>query len=152
MTNIYCLDSSVLVKALVPEEGSEEASALLRRIISTGGLLVAPAFAWAEVGTVLRKKVRSGFLNQSEADAVWACFTELSIEYIQDSKVPQAAWSIAGRLGLPTLYDAAFLAVCETLESGGSRVEFWTADRELAEIVGLANGERVVVHLLEELR
>jgi len=94
----------VLVKVLVPEEGSEEASALLRRIISAGGLLVAPAFAWAEVGTVLRKKVRSGFLTASEADAAWARFTELSIEYIQDFRVPQAAWRIAGHLGLPTLY------------------------------------------------
>jgi predicted nucleic acid-binding protein len=82
----YCLDTSILVKVLVPEEGSAEAAALLRRIVSGGYRLIAPAFAWAEVGTVLRKKARAGLLSESEASARWARFLSLSIDYIESGK------------------------------------------------------------------
>lgn len=133
----YCLDSSVLVKLLVPEEGSDEAAALVKRIISTGCRLIAPAFAWAEVGTVLRKKVKSGLISESEAEETWARFVSLSIDYVEDASIPQMAWRICTKFDLPTMYDAAFLAVSEkAAEDSQSVVEFWTADRELVESLG----------------
>ncbi|MGE5484733.1 MAG: type II toxin-antitoxin system VapC family toxin [Ignavibacteriales bacterium] len=133
----YCLDTSILVKALVPEEGSTEAAALLRRIISGGYRLVAPSFAWAEVGAVLRKKVKAGLLSASEADVVWGRFLSLSIEYMNDEILLRAAWKIAASVSLPTLYDAAFLAAVEvcTQHSTGA-IEFWTADGELVKGLG----------------
>lgn len=133
----YCLDTSVLVKVLVPEEGSAEATALLRRIVSGGHRLVAPAFAWAEVGTVLRKKVKAGLLSESEADARWARFLSLSIDYLEDRRIQEITWEIAAKFNLAGMYDAAFLAVSEV--SAGdtcNAVEFWTADRELVQSLG----------------
>lgn len=132
----YCLDTSVLVKVLVPEEGSAEATVLLRRIISGGYRLVAPAFAWAEVGTVLRKKTSTGLLSESEAGARWGRFLSLSVDYVDDREIQQAAWEIAARFGLPAVYDAAFLAVAESARHAGGVVEFWTADRELVRSLG----------------
>ncbi len=93
----YCLDTSVLVKVLVPEEGSAEATALLRGIIRDGYGLIAPAFAWAEVGTVLRKKVGAGLLSESEASPRWARFLSLSIDYVDGREVQKASWEIAAR-------------------------------------------------------
>jgi predicted nucleic acid-binding protein len=135
----YCLDTSVLVKVLVPEEGSDEATALIRQAIASGCRLVAPAFAWAEVGTTLRKKVRAQLLTQPEANTAWVRFTSLAIEYIDDPRVPERAWQICSKFDLPTMYDASFLAVCDSVaEASRSAVEFWTADRELVKSLGYA--------------
>lgn len=133
----YCLDTSVLVKILVPEEGSDEAAALLRNVIASGCRLIAPAFAWAEVGTTLRKKVKTGLLTEPEADTAWKRFMSLAIEYVHDPRIPELAWQISLKFGLPTMYDASFLAVCERVtEESGSAVEFWTADRDLIKSFG----------------
>lgn len=133
----YCLDTSVLVKAFVPEEGSAEAMDLLREAVSSGSRLIAPAFAWAEVGTVFLKKIRAGLLTEAEASTAWDRFASLSIDYLQDTLVQRMAWDTSLRYQLPTMYDASFLAVCDrvTTESPGL-LEFWTADRRLLEDLG----------------
>lgn len=75
-------------------------------------------------------------------------FVSLSVEYIEDTKIPQIAWKVAARFDLPTMYDAAFLAVSERLmEDSQSTVEFWTADREL--VVHLGEPRPEYVNLVE---
>ena len=125
------------MKALVPEEGSTEALDLLREAVSSGSWLVAPAFAWAEVGTVLLKKMKAGLITETEASTAWDRFASLSIDYLQDATILQVAWDVSLRYQLPTMYDAAFLAVCDRVaeESRGS-VEFWTVDRQLVQVLG----------------
>ena len=133
----YCLDTSVLVKILVPEEGSDEATALLRHAVVGGYRLIAPAFAWAEVGTTLRKKVRKGLLTETEADTAWKRFMSLAIEYLHDLRIPEMAWKLSSKYGLSTMYDASFLAVCdEVSQESRTAVEFWTADRDLVKSLG----------------
>lgn len=125
------------MKALVPEEGSTEALNLLREAVSSGSQLVAPAFAWAEVGTVLLKKMKAGLITETEASTAWDRFASLSIDYLQDVTILQVAWDVSLRYQLPTMYDAAFLAVCDRAaeESRGS-LEFWTADIQLVRDLG----------------
>jgi len=141
----YCLDTGVFVKALIPEEGSREAAILLKAVIGRGHRLVAPSFAWAEVGTVLREKVRTGLLTEAEAGVRWERFLSLPIEYLEDRRLLRVAWEIAARFGLHAIYDAAFLAAAEVAAEGGE-AEFWTCDRELVKSLG----DRVpqYVHLL----
>lgn len=147
----YCLDTSVLVKALVPEEGSDEATALLRNAIASGCRLIAPAFAWAEVGTTLKKKTRAGLITESEADTAWKRFMSLAIEYLHDPGIPEATWRISSKFGLPTLYDASFLAVCERVaEESRVAVEFWTADQELVNSLGYSAPQYVRLLTLKE--
>ncbi len=83
------------------------------------------------------KKVRSGLITRAEADTAWGRFVSLGIEHPNDPRVPSLAWEICSRFDLPTMYDAAFLAVCESMtdESPGG-VEFWTADRALVQSLG----------------
>lgn len=126
MPKVLCLDSSVLIPYLTPEGNSEKAEILILNAISTSIRLVAPCFAWTEVGSVLRKKVRRDLLTVEESLACFEDFQELPLEFIDHSDLRSKAWDIASQHDLPTLYDAAFLACSELCGA-----EFWTADQVL---------------------
>lgn len=150
MNNCICLDSSVLVKVLVPEEDSDRATALLQKIIESRQVIVLPAFAWAEIGTVLRKKRRKGELTTTEADELWQEFRQFpGIEYLtDDSVIMDHTWKISRYFDFPTLYDAAFLAVAEIIaERTGETCEYWTADEKL---VNQLNGRREYVRSIKQ--
>lgn len=126
MPKVLCLDSSVIIPYLVPEENSEKAEALIQDAILSSIRLVAPCFAWAEVGSVLLKKVRRKLLTGEESQACFEDFQHLLLEFIDHSDLRDKAWAIAAEHGLTTLYDAAFLACAEHCGA-----EFWTADQVL---------------------
>ncbi|OPY59275.1 MAG: tRNA(fMet)-specific endonuclease VapC [Pelotomaculum sp. PtaU1.Bin035] len=147
MSSYICLDTSVFVKVLVEEEDSEKATALIQKVIRSGQLIVLPSFAWAEVGTVLRKKRRENKLAVQEADDLWLEFRQFpGIEYLSDDIVMDRTYKISRYFDMPTLYDAAFLAVAEIVEERtGENCEFWTADEKLVNSLG---GKKQYVKLL----
>lgn len=147
MSNYICLDASIIVKILVQEEHSEKATALMQKVIQNRQLIVLPPFAWAEVGTVLRKKRRRNELAVQEADDLWFEFRLFpGIEYLSDDELMDRAWKISRYFDLPTLYDATYLAVAEVIEERtGEACEFWTADERLINSLG---GKRKYVMLL----
>ena len=130
MSEGACLDSSVLIKVLTPEPGSAAAAALA----ADAADIFAPAFAWAEVGSALRKKLRTRTLDAGQADRAWAAFLDLGVTFVDMEDVRTRAWQLAVEFTLPTLYDAAFLAVAE-LAPGGPH-PLWTADERLLTAVG----------------
>ncbi len=131
---VFCLDTNVVIKALLEEEPvelNEAAVALVLRVL-TSGRLIAPAFSWAEVGSTLRKKVRQGIIVHREAEIQWARFSRLPIEFFDSTLLRDRAWALAERYRLPNLYDAAFLACTDTFPaSQGTTREFWTSDSAL---------------------
>ena len=144
MNRVICLDSSVLVSYLVPDEHEPLADSLVLEAVSGTARLVAPAFAWAEVGSVLRKKVRMGLLTAEQAQGCYEDFCHLPIDYIDRELVRVRAWELAEQYQLPTLYDAAFLAVAES-----ESASFWTIDRVL---LGQLSPRPAYVHELGEER
>lgn len=136
--SFVCLDSSILLKLLTWEEGSEAATELMEHIVESGQTVILPAFAWAEVGSVLRKKARKKDITPEEAEEAWRMFRRLKIiSYLENEKVSDASWEIAAKENLPTLYDAAYLAVAEiTAKDFGETCEFWTADERLVNTLG----------------
>jgi len=146
VADVVCLDAGVWIKALVAEEGSDRAARLVADV-TVGGRVVAPAFCWAEVGSVLRQKVRAGEITVEESVEAWADFLAMPIDFLDESAVRDRAWSLAERFAQPTLYDAAYLAVTE-LPNGATR-EFWTADQTLFD--ALLSGRPAYVHHLSEL-
>jgi predicted nucleic acid-binding protein len=126
VTKFLCLDTSVVVSYLVPNENEPQADALILEAVLGIARLVAPAFAWAEVGSVLRKKIRMGLLTQEEAKGCYEDFGNLPIDYIDGESVRARSWELAEQYQLPTLYDAAFLACAES-----ESAQFWTADKVL---------------------
>lgn len=145
MTEVVCLDAGVWVKALAAEELSAEAAHVLADSIDNGGL-VAPAFCWAEVASVLRKKVRNQDLSAEEAAEAWMDFGAMPVTFVDTPELRGRAWELAERYGQPTLYDAAYLA-CTELVEGSSRT-FWTADDALLKALG-DRRPRYVRHLRE---
>lgn len=55
-----CIDTSVWIPYLVPETLQPQARNLIVPLLTSNERLVASAFAWAEVGSVLLSKVRLG--------------------------------------------------------------------------------------------
>lgn len=147
MNSYICLDSSVIIKLLVNEEDSGIAASLMEMVVNNRMTVVLPDFAWAEVGTVLRKKIAKGFISPEQAGAAWESFNELGVlTFINDISVMKEAWRIAVEESLPTLYDAAFLAVSEILlKQNGEECEYWTTDKRL---VNLLSGKKHYVKLL----
>ncbi|RJO61810.1 MAG: PIN domain-containing protein [Dehalococcoidia bacterium] len=151
MNSYVCLDTSVLVKILAPEEDSDKALALLDKVTENHQIIALPAFAWVEVGTVLRKKRRRDILAVQETDNLWQEYQKFpGIEYHDSGAIMERAWKISRYFDLPTLYDAAFMAVAEvTTERTGDVCEFWTADEKLVNLLG---GRREYVKLLREFK
>lgn len=121
-----CIDTSIWIPYLVPEMLQTQARNLITPWLTSYVRLVAPAFAWAEVGSVLRKKVRLGVITTTQAVGFYDDFCQMPIDYLDSDAIRVRTWAIAEQFSLSTLYDAAFLAVAE-LESA----EFWTADQSL---------------------
>lgn len=128
MTRALCLDTSVLIQYLVPEEFQPQAEALVLEAVEASVRLVAPAFAWTEIGSVLRKKIRAGLLSPEEGSGCFADFCQLPIDYIDTAQIKARAWEIASQYQMPTLYDAVFLACAESVVGD---CQFWTADKTL---------------------
>ncbi|BAZ13770.1 hypothetical protein NIES4071_56100 [Calothrix sp. NIES-4071] len=123
MTRVLCIDTSVWIPYLVPEQYQAQATIVIDEALSQNIRIVAPTFAWAEVGSVLRKKTRAGSITIQEAQEIFEDFCELPVDYIDTQAIRVRAWNIAVDYGLPTLYDAVFLACAESFSA-----EFWTAD------------------------
>ncbi|PSF30033.1 PIN domain nuclease [Aphanothece hegewaldii CCALA 016] len=117
----FCLDTSVFIKYLCPDEQEESATFLVEKALNTR--IVLPCFAWAEVAKVLRKKVRSGLLSSDEASQLYQAFGDLPIEYIDAEDIRVRSWELALSYDLLTLYDSVFLAVAEK-----ESAQYWTAD------------------------
>ncbi len=148
---IICLDTNVFIKALVEEEPamSRAARELLETAIDNSDRLVAPAWAWAEVGSTLLKKVRTQELIPEDLSVLWAKFRRLPVEFFDSPQLRERAMELAWYYALPTLYDAGFLA-CTELVPSEYRVPraFWTADERLLRDLGA--GRPPWVHRLGE--
>jgi len=123
VTEALCIDTSVMMKYLCPDEQTPAAISLITDALIQQTRLVAPGFAWAEIGSVLRKKVRLKLLTAAESTQLYTAYLSLPIEYIDAEALRLHAWELAEQYGMPTLYDAVFLA-CAFTESAN----FWTAD------------------------
>jgi predicted nucleic acid-binding protein len=130
VTDVVCLDAGVWVKALVAEDLSDQAGELLAGAVMSGRL-VAPAFCWAEIGSVLRKKVRIREITADDAVEAWENLQAMPIEFVDTIAMRRRAWQLADLCAQPTLYDAAYLA-CAELTAG----TFWTADNALLTALG----------------
>lgn len=124
--NCVCVDAGLVVKFVTAEEDSSLVEELILRWRASETEMIAPAFASAEVDSVLRQKVIRGELTQAVADAAFHVACRLPITLVTESNYRERAWEIASSLAFPTVYDAVYLALAE--QRG---CEFWTADNRL---------------------
>jgi predicted nucleic acid-binding protein len=121
------VDASVVLKLILPEEGSEAVHSLWREWIEGDMEITAPFLMAYEIVSVLRNKVLRRELGPEAGDAAIAAFLSQEIALLHPNGIEEASWALARRWNLPTAYDAAYLALAEI-----TGCELWTADRRFA--------------------
>lgn len=136
-----CVDAGLVVKFVTPEVDSASVESLFAQWKETQVAMIVPAFAPAEIDSVLRHKVARGELTPDVADAAFQLVCRLPIIIDTETNCRARAWEIAKQFEFPTVYDAVYLALAEA-----HHCEFWTADQKLFERV---NKLPYVKHLTE---
>lgn len=139
-----CVDASLVVKWLVPEEGSDEALSLHRTWVKKDVALVAPSLLDYEVGTVLRQKVVRGALRSEDLFPVIDYYRRLNILLLHVTDFVSQAVAIAAFLQQASVYDVAYLLTARQQKS-----DYVTADERF---VRRASPLYPIVKFYRELR
>ena len=129
MTQV-CIDAGLAIKLVIPEPDTPQAEALFQQWKVNQVELIAPAFAAAEVDSVLRGKVVRGKILPAAAESAFQLAARLPIQFDLAADCRLRAWELATQFGFSTVYDAVYLALAER-----RGCEFWTADAKLYEWV-----------------
>lgn len=134
------VDANVAVSRLVDEDMSEHARALFRYCELDRRLIAVPLNFPGEVTNALYQKQRSAdpqfHLEAPEIDVLLAEFAVLlrsRIVLVARPALYQRAVALARIHRLQAVYDAAYMALAETLD-----VDLWTNDRRLLNALGPA--------------
>ena len=106
---IRIVDASVVVKCLLPEEGSERAAQLMRLP------LVAPESLVPECLSALRKRVQRGLMIEQRAVAAAHVLARAGIAFEPVQPLAPDILALSLRLSLST-YDCAYLALARKLD------------------------------------
>lgn len=118
------LDTSVIVKWFLPEEGSDRAELFLRELEQGAGRVLVPSSFYYEFCNVLWVRRRDG-LQVSVARAIWKELTQLPLEVSHGADLLTPALSFSYRHEISP-YDAVFVVLAQQQES-----ELVTADGPL---------------------
>ena len=118
-----CLDSSIYVRALGHEPGTDAATALLEELLTSDHRFVGPALLPFEVLSALLNRFRRGLMAPADLAGAVDAFGRLGPEIVDFTSLLGDAWRLAEALGLSRIYDTSFLAVALKL-----CCPLWTAD------------------------
>lgn len=125
-----CVDASVLIRWLVPQQADPFVYELVDGWIEDGVELVGPALLFSEVISVLRLQAHKGTMDAEDVDRIVWLFLRLGIRRIDNFTLYRRAFELATRFGHARAYDAHYLAAAE--QEG---CDLWTADGPLYESV-----------------
>ena len=125
-----CIDANVVVKWYTAEDFRDKAMALADECFDQGIEMIAPEVFFAEVSSAIRRKVHRKLLLPAEGLLAVGVLSRTEIIPYSLKDLYKGAWRIAETYGLPTLYDAYYLALSE--QRG---CDFWTADERLVNSV-----------------
>jgi predicted nucleic acid-binding protein len=126
------VDASLVIKWLVPEEGSEEALQLFRAWKKKETPLLAPSLIDYEVGTALRQKIVRGLLQSDDLFPIIDLYQRLGLHLHHLEGFVSKAVAVAATLHQPTIYDVSYLLLAK--EQGA---EFVTADERFCKSASL---------------
>ena len=119
-------DASVLVKWVVPEDYSPEASRIRDDHLDGVVRVQAPDLALLEVASALRKYTARGLLTRDQAMEALSLIAEADVAFEQvDAKLALEALRLSMDLGV-TVYDAVYIALAVRLKAA-----LYTTDEKL---------------------
>ena len=122
------IDANIVAALVLPLPYSDQATRRLAVWKEAGAILYAPYLLEYEVLTILRKAITNGWLTTKAAAEAMETVSTLNIQcQLPSLELHDQALCWAERLGHSKTYDVHYLALAEQL-----RVDFWTADRRLA--------------------
>lgn len=124
MNQSVCIDASLALTWLLPKEKTESTDALIPLWHYKGTRLITAPLFHAEVTSAIRRQVDFKKLNANEGDLIFALYSQLAIETVDDPEIYRLAWELAKRFNLPKTYDTQYLAVAELNDC-----ELWTSDK-----------------------
>jgi predicted nucleic acid-binding protein len=129
---MICVDASVAVKWILPEELSDQARALYRAHLRAREPIVAPTLLLYEVTNIVRQQLRARRVpSLVAAGRLLDDFLAFAIDFHDPPALHKQALAIADAFDLPAAYDAHYLALAEDFDC-----EFWTNDQRLLRRVG----------------
>jgi predicted nucleic acid-binding protein len=120
-----CVDASLAVRWVVPEDYSEQALDLLAFWGTSQTELFAPTHMLYEVNATLRFLVSQKIISNEIGNGAFSRLRKLRIQLISRAAIFPLAWKLARELKQPTTYDTVYLALAQLLDC-----EMWTADRK----------------------
>jgi|GEM_PF-764816 predicted nucleic acid-binding protein len=121
MNDIAVIDSSVAIKLMIKEHGSEEALNLINKY----ALFVAPSVFTIEVDAVMTKKVRSRMLPYGTFERALEGFDRIPVHIIDYKDIRENTLFMSSTYMISS-YDASFVVVAHSFE-----LPFYTADKRL---------------------
>lgn len=131
MTEHVCVDASLVMKWVMPEEYADLADSFAQECEERGMGFIAPDFVFAEVSNGIRRQVSRQLLPVMNGLAAVAAASRIPIRRYTCYDLYADAWRIAQTYNRPSLYDCYYLALAE--QSG---CDFWTADEKFVNAVG----------------
>lgn len=127
---MICVDASLVLKWITPEEDSSLAFKLYRHWKKQKEILVAPVLLEYEVGSVLCKKVRMGLLASHRLIQSIAFYRRLAIQLLHESDLIEKGLSLAQSFEESSVYDCVYLALAQI-----KAIDFYTCDKRFFEKV-----------------
>jgi predicted nucleic acid-binding protein len=121
-----CVDASIAVKIVSPEELRPVAIQLWQSWLDQDREIVAPYLFEYEVTSALLRKAVRGALSLDEARRALHAALGMKVTLLDPPGLSEQALELAVRFNRPAAYDAHYLALAEQL-----RCPFWTADERL---------------------
>lgn len=127
-----CVDASLVVSGLMPEEQSQHVEALWTRWQRDQIFPFGPPLLYAEVTSVLRQAVFLGRLTPEQGELAFGIFCDLGIAISTRTDLHLLAWELAKAHNRPRAYDCMYLAAAQA-----EGCDLWTGDRRLVNAVNL---------------
>jgi predicted nucleic acid-binding protein len=126
-----CVDASVAVKWVLPEEQSAEALLLYQNAIDEGTQVVGPPHLPVEVANAIWRRGARRLLMIDEARQALSRFNELHVGLAIPSGLLVRSFDLAREFDAHAVYDATYVALAELL-----KCDLWTADAKLLNALG----------------
>jgi predicted nucleic acid-binding protein len=127
---VICVDASVAVKWLFPEEYSAEALALVNHAAAARERIIAPMLLPIEITNVIWQRVRRRMLTLEQAQEELNRFFSFRVSTTSPRLLHRRALSIANEYDIPSAYDAHYVALAEL-----AGATLWTSDERLLRLL-----------------